>query len=411
MVVSFNNLVLIDLNSLLSENTLVRIAGALNPNVNFACPGSFIGNYTLTCSDQNGFVLSTKKAYGMDLMKWADSTECNGRNGEVCLNIAAVQEAANPGIIVRCVKRSPEKLPHRFGDLPTVTNPYYVRPYHYESHQKNNTMSCETKEGKVLSTFSGPSEALTQWVNGPSCSEGPDKHCEYLDLIRSGKHREIEIFCIADHGRLGKKKKGGLKYTLQCKHNGVVLSTSRDNVQRLKRWARGPSCQPIVKFSTIQSTTTVPIVSSIACPKLQSIQAEIENESATLKCLEDNGKQYKLGCYIYNELVSTKSGTIEKLKQWARSKLCGRIKCACYEQFAALDKAKCVNLGRWQCQKTTVTGACSGFITQKFQHVKSKKLNRKQRPEIKKKWCEKMAQKTGCNPAGYVETIIKNCEL
>ena len=92
MVVRSKSTVLIDFNLLLSENTLARIAGALNPSVNFACPGSFVGNYTLTCSDKNGTLLSTKKAYGMDLIKWADSTECNGRNGDVCLNIAHIQQ-------------------------------------------------------------------------------------------------------------------------------------------------------------------------------------------------------------------------------------------------------------------------------------------------------------------------------
>ena len=271
-------------------------------------------------------------------------------------------------------------------------------------------MSCETKEGNVLSTFSGSSKALIKWINGPLCSEGPDTHCEQLDWIRLGKHKEIEIECIEDHGRVGKNKKGGVKYTLECKHNGVVLSTSKNNLQRLRRWASGPSCQPILNFSTTQSTTTVPSVSSTACPELQSIQAEIDNESATLKCLEDNGKEYKLGCYIYNELVSTKTATIEKLKKWASSNACGRIKCVCHEQFSALDKAKCVDPGGWQCQKTTVTGACSGFITEVYQNVKSKTyFNKKKRPETKKRWCEKMAQKTGCDPAGYFDTIVKNC--
>ena len=346
----------------------------------------------------------------MDLVKWADSTDCNGRNGDVCLNIALIQEKANPGIIVRCVKRSLEELPKRFGELPTVTNGYNVLRRHYEYHQKNNTMSCETKEGKVLSTFSGTSEELTEWVNGPSCSDGPDRHCEQLEWIRLGKHEEVEIECIEDHGRVGKKKKGGVKYTLECKHNGVVLSTLRDNLQRLERWAEGPSCQPIDNFATTQSTTTTSSVSSTACSKLQSIQAEIENESASLKCLEDNGKEYKLGCYIYNELVSTKTATVEKLKKWAISRDCGRIKCVCQEQFAALDKAKCVRIGAWQCQKTTLTGECTGFTTEMSKGVKSKTFyNRKKRPETKKRWCEKMAAKTGCSPAGYFDTIIKNC--
>ena len=45
------------------------------------------------------------------------------------------------------------------------------------------------------------------------------------------------------------------------------------------------------------------------------------NGQASLECLEDRGKdKYKLGCYIRGELLSTKVGTVEKLKEWAVGK-------------------------------------------------------------------------------------------
>ena len=45
------------------------------------------------------------------------------------------------------------------------------------------------------------------------------------------------------------------------------------------------------------------------------------NGQASLECLEDRGPdKYKLGCYIRGELLSTKVGTVEKLKEWAVGK-------------------------------------------------------------------------------------------
>ena len=45
-------------------------------------------------------------------------------------------------------------------------------------------MSCETTDGKVLSTFSGDWMALSDWAQGPDCSDGPDRHCYDLEYIK-----------------------------------------------------------------------------------------------------------------------------------------------------------------------------------------------------------------------------------
>ena len=160
-------------------------------------------------------------------------------------------------------------------------------------------------------------------------------------------------------------------------------------------------CQPVTNFSTTQSSTVITTtISSTACPELEAIQAETNNESATLKCVEDDGNRYKLACYINDEFVSTEKGTVEKLKNWASGKTCGQATCFCQEQFKALNKAKCVKLNRWRCQKTTVTGSCSGHTVDIFQSVGLNK--KKKRPETKKRHCEKLAQKTKCDPSGYI---------
>ena len=335
----------------------------------------------------------------------------------------------NPGVRIRCIKRSHERLYNRLEQFPKF---YEFRDVMY--YEKNNMLSCETEDGKVLSTksgelHSGKVEGLRDWIEGPDCSDGPDRTCQQLAYVTSMNewkkhpyHDGVKIECIEDHGRrLGKKiksfggwgeikRKGGQKYTLTCKYNGIVLSTSKNTLSRLIKWAKGPSCQPTINFSTTQSTnevsTTVP---STACPRLQEIQAEIENE-AKLKCIEDYGEVYKLSCSNDGEvwrggapIQTTKTDTIENLKKWAGSKYCGQG-CECQEQFVALNKAKCVWPNKWQCQKTTVTGSCSGTVTQILQNVLPNL--KKKRPETKKKHCEKLARRTGCDPFGYVP----NCE-
>ena len=386
--------------------------------------------YQMSCSDKNGTFLSSKFSYIPQLLKWADSSACNGRNGDICLNIPSVQANANPGITIRCVKRSKEKLFLRFEDLSdyyhmmdyTGYSPLTSGLYHNLefSYQRENTMSCETKDGKVLSTGSGRTPQLIEWAGSPACSDGRDRTCQYLpnilkpcdnDVVTnrpcstgpySVVHKEVEIECIEDHGRKDLfSLEGGLKYTLACKHNGVVLSTSKDGLKRLQRWARGPLCQPTLSFSTTQSTPrlTSTAISSKTCPELQAIQAETKNEAATLKCIQDKGNKYKLGCYINNELVSTITDTIENLKKWASGTSGCKVTCYCQEQFAAFEKAKCISENKWQCQKTILTGSCSGHITQMFQRVST--IKKKKRPEFITRRCEKLVQRTKCDPVGY----------
>ena len=286
-------------------------------------------------------------------------------------------------------------------------------------------MSCFNKNGTLLSRkISASNPELMKWAVGPDCSVRPDKTCQYMPYILSPMfcpgfwhknkpcsigpyrvvHKEIEVECIEDHGRVGrennkKNRKGGMKYTLACKHKGVVLSTATANLERLKRWVRSSRCQPIVDFSTTQQTTTLSTIPSSACPKLQAIQAEANNKSISLECVENMGNwKYKLACYINNELVSTKTDTIENLKKWAPG--CGQVTCLCQEEFLALDKAKCVGQNEWQCQRTVVSGSCSGYTTQIFQRVNTNA--KKKRPETKKRHCEKLAKRTNCNPLGYV---------
>ena len=220
--------------------------------------------YQMSCSDKNGTLLSSKFSYIPQLLKWADSSACNGRNGDICLNIPSVQANANPGITIRCVKRSKEKLFLRFEQLSEHSHMlHYVGRNLFTSglyhnleytYQKENTMSCETKDGKVLSTGSGRTPYLIEWAGSPDCSDGRDRTCQYLpnilkpcdnDVVTnrpcstgpySVVHKEVEIECIEDHGRKDLfSLEGGLKYTLACKHNGVVLSTSKDGVVPLSQ--------------------------------------------------------------------------------------------------------------------------------------------------------------------------------
>ena len=333
----------------------------------------------------------------MELIKWADSSECNGHNGDTCLNIDVVQKYADPGIIVRCVKRSHEKLFNTFDEIHQV----YPWVDYRKSYQKNNTMSCETKDGKLLSTFSGNYMDLRQWAQGPDCSDGPitdepDKECTTLDYIQNNAHKDIEIECIKNI----RLEDPVYESIYACKHNGVILSTrnSNGNSNGLKRWAGGPQCQPIISFSTTKSTTTSTTASNPMCPELQAIQLAMKNESAKIKCIEDNGKTYKIGCYIYNKLVATKTGTIKQLQKWAVGRYCGQITCYCHEQFETNDSARCVAPNKWQCQKTTLITPCSGYTMNVFVGVK--KNQKKKTPEAKKRHCENRVSE--CDPSGYV---------
>ena len=94
------------------------------------------------------------------------------------MNIPDIQEKANPGISVRCVRQSHEVL-SSFDKLLNEILPTSLFPL--KKYQTNNTMSCETTDGKVLSTFSGDWMALSDWAQGPDCSDGPDRRCYYLD--------------------------------------------------------------------------------------------------------------------------------------------------------------------------------------------------------------------------------------
>ena len=119
---------------------------------------------------------------------------------------------------------------------------------------------------------------------------------------------------------------------------------------------------------------------------MQTIQDEITNGAAKVKCIEDKGKKYKLGCYIHNELLSTKTGTVEQLKEWAIGPKCSRYTCHCDEQFAgAMYWTWCVWPNTWRCPShRDETGA--------YQDIFVKVKNNK------KKYCEKMAKKSKCNP-------------
>ena len=64
-------------------------------------------------------------------------------------------------------------------------------------------MSCETKDGKVLSTFSGKFWELVTWVRGPACSDGIDQRCEYLGSIQKLAHEDVIVECIDRVGQAG----------------------------------------------------------------------------------------------------------------------------------------------------------------------------------------------------------------
>ena len=55
------------------------------------------------------------------------------------------------------------------------------------------------------------------------------------------------------------------------------------------------------------------------CPKLKKIK--LQNGAVKLECLEDKGNdKYKVGCYIWGDLLSTKVLRVEKLEEWANSR-------------------------------------------------------------------------------------------
>ena len=62
------------------------------------------------------------------------------------------------------------------------------------------------------------------------------------------------------------------------------------------------------------------------------------------------------------------------------------------------ENARCVAPNKWQCQKTTLTGSCSGYTSDIRVHVKKNK--KKKTPEAKKRHCENYVRR--CDPSGYV---------
>ena len=296
-----------------------------------------------------------------------------------------VQENAPPGITVRCVNASDETLPSVIGSGKL-------------NKQKNNTMSCETKDGKVLSTFSGKFWELVTWVRGPACSDGIDQRCEYLGSIQKLAHEDVIVECIED--------KGKHKYTLACKNRQdnegpfwsgtykedvTVLSTTTKKHKKLRKWVAGPLCQPR------------PI-----CPGLREI-SELVNLATgwrydvSVECLEDNVETYKLGCYVESlkqnhtdtlqyyknwesELYTTKTGTTEELKKWATGPECAHYPCHCSKEFASRSyNGHCTKPNTWICSSYT-----DGKDDHQLVHVKVK--------SNKKKHCKKALKKSNCNP-------------
>ena len=114
---------------------------------------------------------------------------------------------------------------------------------------------------------------------------------------------------------------------------------------------------------------------------------------AELKCLEDKGKKYKLGCYLWhpesgeNEILSTKTGTVQELKAWATGPKCATFQCDCFDHFTVPNMywTWCVWPNTWRCPgHRDETGA--------FKHILVEVKNNK------KKHCEKIAKKSKCDP-------------
>ena len=226
-------------------------------------------------------------------------------------------------------------------------------------------MSCETSEGKILSTFSGRWVNLIDWVEGPDCSDGPDRRCEHLGNIQSYAQEQVEIECIEDVGNK--------KYTLACKHtfDGTILSTVTDKYKKLRQWAAGPLCK-----------------TEVQCPRLEEIQQATTNGAAKIKCIEDKGKKYKIGCYIWDDLLSTKTGTVEKLKEWVAGEKCSQYRCHCGDQFYFKDQSYCVWPNRWQCNSHWYQDENGSWTSDTITFNVKKN---------KKKYCEKMVKNSGCD--------------
>ena len=78
-----------------SECRITELAQAHNPDVNVTCDAVHSSYYrqALYCKDKNGKTIASLGSNSdEELLKWVVSSECNGRNGAICLNLLDVQD-------------------------------------------------------------------------------------------------------------------------------------------------------------------------------------------------------------------------------------------------------------------------------------------------------------------------------
>ena len=78
-----------------SECRITELAQAHNPDVNVTCDAVHSSYYrqALYCIDKNGKTIASLGSNSdEELLKWVVSSECNGRNGAICLNLLDVQD-------------------------------------------------------------------------------------------------------------------------------------------------------------------------------------------------------------------------------------------------------------------------------------------------------------------------------
>ena len=77
-----------------SDCRITELAQAHNPEVNVTCWAVQSSYYRqdLDCKDKNGTTIASLGSNSdEELLKWVVSSECNGRNGAICLNLLDVQ--------------------------------------------------------------------------------------------------------------------------------------------------------------------------------------------------------------------------------------------------------------------------------------------------------------------------------
>jgi len=178
---------------------------AANTNVVVACVEDKGKQEEMTCSDQDGNLLSTFTGSKKTLIKWVTGGSCGSGDDEEedtdCDNLAAVQ-AANTNVVVTCVA----------------------------DNGKKEEMSCADQDGNTLSTFEGSKKALIKWVTGGACGSGDDDDGEVSCACETETAGFAGITCVA-------------KDQYECQSQTGQTITFKVNAKKCKKVAKKTKCQ------------------------------------------------------------------------------------------------------------------------------------------------------------------------